>query len=200
MAGCFRRELGLILSWLIFPIMPVMLEDLYYQICNFGLLGTGQSGPDPHDWDWVRWVMVLGPLLGYGFLAGATLGLSNDLEPSRGAIRRFLGRRGVWVAVGPWAGLLFWVVVYFGVVFVLWILELVVSPLNRLVPPERRPDLRPPQWWWVAWAEWALSWVLTILFCGILAYGWLWPAALRCGELTGWGFGLAHCFVALLRR
>jgi hypothetical protein len=201
MAVGLRRELGLVLSWLIFPIVPVLLEDLYYQICNFEPFGVRQTGPDPHDWGWVMWVIVLGPLLGYGFLAGATLGLPNDLEPSRGVLRRFLRRRGVWVAVGPWTGLLFWVGVYFGTVFVLWVLEIASAPLNRLVPPERRPDLRPPQWWYETWAYWALSWVLTIVPLGILAYGWLWPAhaALRRASQIGvWGRALYRGVVAAL--
>ncbi len=31
MAFRFRRELGLIVAWLAFPLVPVLLEDAYYQ-------------------------------------------------------------------------------------------------------------------------------------------------------------------------
>ena len=38
------RELGLILAWLAFPLVPVVLADFCYQTCN-------PLGPDPHDRD-----------------------------------------------------------------------------------------------------------------------------------------------------
>src|SRR5436190_17271614 len=109
-------ELGLILAWLLFPLVPVILEDLYYQICNSELFGSGRLGPDPHEWNWFLWMLMLGPLLGYSFLAGATLGLPDEPETSRGVLRRFLARRAVWVAIGPWCGFLFWSGLYLGFV------------------------------------------------------------------------------------
>ena len=63
----------LAVSWLVFPLLPVVLEDRYYQTVNF-------SGADPHEWEWLMWVIMLGPLVGYGFLAGATLGTPDDGE------------------------------------------------------------------------------------------------------------------------
>ena len=34
MASRFRGELGVIVGWLVFPLVPVILEDIYYQICT----------------------------------------------------------------------------------------------------------------------------------------------------------------------
>ena len=43
----YRRELGLILSWLAFPLVPVVLEDFYYQTCNLNVFSNAKFGPDP---------------------------------------------------------------------------------------------------------------------------------------------------------
>ena len=70
----FRRELGLDrrlavcsrwcrLFWKTFIIRSVIST----------LSGTARVGPDPRMWGWFIWVIMLGPLLGYGFLAGATI-------------------------------------------------------------------------------------------------------------------------------
>ena len=51
-----------------------------------------------------RGLLMLGPLLGYGFLAGATVDLPDDVGPPRRGWRRLAARRSVWVAIGPWWG------------------------------------------------------------------------------------------------
>ena len=88
------------LAWLIFPAVPAVIGGAYHQTLNFGFGG----GPDPVEWSWGHWVVLCGPLVGYGFLVGATLGLSDGPDPRRS--RRWLARRWVWVAVGPWVGFL----------------------------------------------------------------------------------------------
>lgn len=87
------------IGWLIFPIVPVVLEDWYYAF-SFYL----SVPPDPYDWEAMTWALILGPLLGYGFLAGATLGLADD--PDRRGWRSWWSRRSIWVGVGPWIGFL----------------------------------------------------------------------------------------------
>ena len=47
MPNRFRRELGLILAWLIFPLVPVVLEDLYYPGQQFQFWQRRRAGPDP---------------------------------------------------------------------------------------------------------------------------------------------------------
>ena len=34
MPNRFRRELGLIIAWLVFPLVPVVLEDLYSSVVS----------------------------------------------------------------------------------------------------------------------------------------------------------------------
>jgi hypothetical protein len=55
-----RGQLGPVFAWLVFPLVPVALEDFYRQALNYG---STRFGPDPHEWDWVRWVLMLGPLV-----------------------------------------------------------------------------------------------------------------------------------------
>ena len=75
-ANRFRRELGLIVAWLVFPLVPVILEDLYYQTCNLNLLSSARVGPDPIDWGWQLWVIMLGPARGVWFLGRRDRGLA----------------------------------------------------------------------------------------------------------------------------
>jgi len=161
-ANRFRRELGLVVAWLVFPLVPVVLEDLYCQACNFG---SGRAGPEPRDWNWLMWFLMLGPLLGYGFLAGATIDLPDDAETSHRGLRRLLARRSVWVAIGPWSGLLFWIGVYSGLMF-----------LAKLLPVTSKLPVHLTESWKGTWIESTLWWVLGVSFWGTLAYGWLWPA------------------------
>ena len=90
MAHRYRRELGLVIGWLVFPLVPVILENFYYQACNINLFSPSPNGPDPREWDWGLWIIMLGPLLGYGFLAGATVDIPDDLGPSCRGLRRLL--------------------------------------------------------------------------------------------------------------
>jgi hypothetical protein len=192
----FRRELGLILAWLVFPLVPVVLEDLYYQICTFELFGSARIGPDPIDWDWQLWLIMLGPLLGYGFLAGSTLGHPNELGARPRALRQLQGRRSVWVAIGPWVGLLFWTGAYLATFFILGLFQ-----------EQPSLSLNVPESWSGTWAETVVNWALGLLFIGVLAYGWLWIAwaalsrASRRGGLAGSlcrGFAVATGFVGSL--
>ena len=166
------RELWSALGWLIFPLVPALLATTYHQTCNF-------MGPDPREWDWLLWVVLLGPLCGFGFLAGATAGLPD--EPNRVGLGAWLSRRAGWVAFGPWMGFLFWAGVY-------WILAGMDRLANLAFPGWNRgswigwPGLDP-----AGWAAWAIGWTVGILFFGSLAYGWLIPAraAIRRAERAG---------------
>ncbi len=165
-SGC-RSELIMALAWLAFPLVPVMLEDFYYQMCG---------GPDPTDWDWVTWLLVLGPLVGYGFLAGSTAEVGDDVSGPRKGLRRLVARRAVWVAIGPWGGFLLLFVAFF-----------VVGPLIDRLPLPRGKD--PFGTWRGTWAFAVLSWTYLAALVGVCAYGWLWPAwaALRRAGRVGLG-------------
>ncbi len=196
MANRVRRELGLILAWLLFPLIPVLLEDVHYTISNLELGDSSRAAPDPHVWSWFTWVITLGPLLGFGFLAGATLSVPDDpAEPRRGW-RRLLARRAVWVAVGPWWGAIVCLGVFFGLVY-----------LEKLFPALFKGMPSIPQSWKVTWAYWLAGWVAAILLVAIWAYSWLWPAwsALqRAGRIGQWkrcffrGLMMAVAFVGSL--
>ena len=155
------RGLWSALGWLIFPLVPALLATTYHQTCNFWAptLASGIGS---------CWVILLGPLCGFGFLAGATAGLPD--EPNRVGLGAWFSRRAGWVAFGPWMGFLFWAGVY-------WIL----AGMDKLA------NLAFPGWDWgsaigwpgldpAGWAAWAIGWTVGILFFGSLAYGWLIPA------------------------
>ncbi len=102
------RLLRAFLAWLFFPIAPAFLASAFYHV-QFVLT-------DPREWDVVDWIWQTGPLVGLGFLCGASIGVPDPvLDPPTGwrqwALRP-LGQRAVWVAVGPWAGFLFWVATF----------------------------------------------------------------------------------------
>jgi len=162
----------LAVAWLVFPLVPVVLENVYYQICN----GSAPLGPDPIDWDWRLWLIMTGPLVGYGFLAGATVDLPDDLGPPAKGWRRLVARRSVWVAIGPWCGFLFWAGLFFGLGF-----------MASLLPEFARPNLNLPESWRGTWVETVLDWALGLIFFGILAYGWLWPARAALRRAAGVG-------------
>jgi hypothetical protein len=161
MLQSYQKEIGLAAAWLLFPLIPVVLEDLYYQTWNLG--ASWQSAPDPREWRWTDWLVMLGPLVGFSFLAGATQKIPDDLGSSRGKLSRLFARRWVWVAVGPWAGLLLVMGCYLA-------MELAYRWLPSAPPPdsaEHAPE---------SWTHWIASWAFIITVLGILAYGWLWPA------------------------
>jgi hypothetical protein len=172
-ASRFRGELGVIVGWLVFPLIPVILADIYYQICT-NPFSTARFGPDPLDWGWITWVVMLGPLMGYGFLAGATVELPDDLGQARRGWRGLLARRSVWVAVGPWCGFV-----------VLALLFLSFRFIETQFPGLINPSV--PQSWRGTWFETIIFWFLDALFIGTLAYSWLWPAwsALRRAAAIG---------------
>jgi hypothetical protein len=105
-SGCFFG-VGSVLAWFLFPMVPALLGSTCLQELNWTIGRNG--GPDPRDWDWQTWIVLTGPLLGYGFLAGATLDLPDD--PNRRGIRGWLSKRSLWVAIGPWLGFLVFAVV-----------------------------------------------------------------------------------------
>jgi hypothetical protein len=181
----FRRELGLIVAWLLFPLVPVVLEDAYYGISNLNFSATTTIGPDPHEWGWVTWLIMLGPLLGFGFLAGATLNVPEHAAARHRGLRRLLARRSLWVMIGPWWGALVCVGLYFGFVALYKFV-----PTSQSPPPQVAPAApQGPQSWLATWAYWAMQWALAILFVAIWAYSWLWPAWLalrRAGRIGEW--------------
>ena len=183
MPNRFRRELGLIVAWLLFPLIPVVLEDVYYQFSNLNFIAISRAGPDPHVWGWPIWVIMLGPLLGYGFLAGATMSVPDDPASPRRGWRRLVARRAVWVAIGPWWGFLVCLGLLFG-----------LSYLCQLFPGLASWNPPLPESWKGTWISSVLSWVFGILLVGIWAYAWLWPArsALRrAGRIGQW----KRCFI-----
>ena len=186
------RELGSALGWLIFPLVPVLLATTFHRTCNF-------LGPDPREWDWGLWLILLGPLCGFGFLSGATAGLPD--ESKRSWLGAGLTRRAGWVAVGPWIGFVFWAGVY-------WIL-VGLDKLADLAFPGwvREPWIGWPQLDPAGWAAWAIGWSVGIIFFGSLAYGWLIPAraavrrakrAGRRGEAVRRGLATMVAFVGSL--
>ena len=203
MAGRLRREIGLIVAWLVFPLVPVVLEDWYYQICAFSLDSRWRFGPDPREWDWFLWVVMIGPLLGYGFLAGATADVPDDDRQGRRGWRWLAARRSVWVATGPWWGPLVLFAIWFGCGF----LNGQFPALQTLAVPE--PTSIKGTWAEpvLAWISGALAWVGIAFVAVIWAYGWLWPAwaalrrAARIGRLRRAlyrGLAIALAFVGSL--
>ena len=156
MVNRLGKELRLVLAWLIFPVLPVVLEDLYSQVAR-GSVDSRGGGLDPHDWGWLTWVIMLGPLVGYGFLAGATMSVPDDDPSRRRGLRRLLARCAVWVAIGPWWGALACAACVFGL---LWL--------------GARPQM--PQSWRSTWIEPVILWGIGILGVAICGYSWLWPA------------------------
>lgn len=161
------------LAWLAFPAVPVALEGLYNGTLQFAG-GSGRLSPDPRDWGWFAWVCELGPLIGFGFLAGATAGLADEpieVGTRWRRLRGWLGRRSVRVAVGPWMGFLGWVALW-------WLFASAASYLPVI-------DLTN------SWLGQAVAWILLVGFILTFSYAWLWPAvgvvrrADRSGEAWG---------------
>lgn len=187
MGSGLRAEIILALGWLIFPLIPVMLDDFYYQVV-VNLVGPFPYGPDPHDWEWGTWVVMLGPLLGYGFLAGATADIPDDVAELKARWRRIAGRRAVWVAIGAWWGFLVIVAAFLALAG--------VQPLFSAMPEIHVAD---------SWKEGrtvaVLGWIWTVVFFGVFAYGWLWPARAalrRAGRVGLWGRALSRGLVTAM--
>jgi hypothetical protein len=154
------------LAWLIFPLVPALLGRTYHETYNPGLFSEA-SGPDPRDWSWLQWMLLAGPLFGYGFLAGATTELPDD--PERRGLRSWFSRRAVWVAVGPWMGFLI-----AAAVSQTW--ACTESLLDSLMP-EWRASTQPASLNWASsWQGSALITAFVILQLVTVGYGWVFVA------------------------
>lgn len=179
-------------AWLAFPVVPLVAADAYQRFCTDEFVPTSSFAPDPHVWDATRWAMVLGPLVGYGFLAGSTWGIADEPGPRRWW-RAGLAWRSVWVGLGPWAVFLAGAALYHG-----GMAARSVVPLD----PERWSGWNP-----LPWAGPWLYWGLMVPAMVTLSIGWLPIAyaslrrARRAGRLgSAWstGLGLAAAFVGSL--
>lgn len=150
------------LAWLLFPLVPALLGNAYHRTLNLSFGNRG--GPDPRDWAWPAWVILMGPLLGYGFLAGATSGLPDD--PGRRGVRGWLAGRAACVAVGPWVGFVGWA----GLIALIW---LAATTFMTVHPASH--EWSGPDWsrWDRTWPGWLLARGLLIGVLGSTAYGWL---------------------------
>ncbi len=148
--GGIRSALG----WFLFPMIPVALVRMYFQDTS-----------DPYVWSWMEWFTALGPLVGFGFIAGATLGVPDEPSGRRG-LRAWLGKRSLWMAVGPWSGCLAWWAA-------LWIFLFVLQWLPDTTAERFRANLEP---WKNGWTSWVLGWIVIVFFHVTFSDAWLWPA------------------------
>jgi hypothetical protein len=134
-------------------------------------------------------------LLGFGFLAGATLDLPDPLPRPRGW-RGWLSRRSLWVAVGPWTG-----PAWAAGIAAAW----VYGPASLLA--ERFDG--PPDTLRGTWVAAALGWAFLVGLIGVLGYAWVLPAwavlrrAREAGPGRAWtaitrGVAVAAAFVGSL--
>jgi hypothetical protein len=152
------------LAWFAFPLAPAILGDAYQRW--FGGDAVSKYGsPDPLVWDWQTWLILAGPLVGYGFLAGATSQLGDEPRSGQRGGRwwRWLSRRSIWVGIGPWVGFLFWAGLLAG---------LALLPVGR-----EWTDPKSIRWFLAMGAPGggnaAVTAALSVAFYGSLAYGWL---------------------------
>jgi hypothetical protein len=155
-----RSALGSAIAWMTFPIIPVVAASTYHSMVNL-------DSVDPRQWSFWKGVVLLGPLAGYGYLAGATLRLSDDAL--KRSVRSLLGRRAIWLGLGPWLGFLVLGSLVLASEGVDRVLSLVLAP-SRLDAWRRATSFgRLPRW-----AEG--------LLIAFLAYAWLlvaWAAGRR---------------------
>ncbi len=155
------------LGWLAFPLVPALLGTVYQGTLNLNY-PSSTHGPEPRDWDWVRWVILMGPLAGYGFLAGATLSLPE--EPTQRGWWSWLGRRATWVGVGPWVGFLAWAALLLTIWAIGWVAVRVYPPSQDWEPTGGQPIFHVLD---QTWAGWLFGRALMIVAIGTLSYGWL---------------------------
>lgn len=195
----FLRPIGkawMALWWLAYPVVPLLLEDTYYQLCTFELGANHQYGPDPYDWGVWQWAMILSPLCGFAILAGCTWKIGDEAGRS-GWWRSWRSRRSVWVGIGPWLGLVSLAAVWFVVAAGGWVLE----RMGIRLPQESDVFQRMEALGKVVMA------VVTVAVLTWLAAGWLivaWAALRRARRMgrfrgaLGTGVGLAIVFVGSL--
>ena len=179
--------LGLALAWFAFPLVPTLLGTACYQFSNGDLT-------DPRDWGslpWTWWVTITGPLVAYGFLAGATLDLPD--EPGRRWPMSWFSRRSTWVAIGPWVGF----VPFYTIFMMIFLVQWAYPPSSAWTLPKL------PAGWDQTWAFWLLGWAIA----GTFWYGWifvvgaaLWRAKRldRLGRSLTRGLAMAVGFVGSL--
>lgn len=170
------KLLGEALGWLLVTMLPVALATGYNEVASF--LHNGDLPPDPRDWNWVVWALQLGPLLGFGFLAGATLRVPDPVFERRGP-GRWLRKRAFWVAVGPWLGLVMAAAVFLA----LSAIEALIG-LLRSAPPQPEPPSSAPA------PSWTQELLLAVAMGAFLGYLWLIPAvaAVRRAKRIGLGW------------
>ena len=174
------RGFWTMLGWFAFPIVPVVLARTYHQVVEDFPGPFYTTVHDPYGWPWPAWLAQLGPLIGFGFLAGATLSVSDERSGGRW-LRPRLARRSFWVAVGPWVGFLSWTAIY-----------CLIAWLDTIMPASstgQHPDLGPLASWTESWTFWFLGWTLFILVFVTFTNAWLWPAiaAIRRARRVGSG-------------
>lgn len=181
------------LAWSLFPLVPALLGRIYQESMGRVLLDG-----DPRNWSWLSWFVLTGPLWGYGFLAGAALGLPEASGLT--GWRTWISRRSVWVGVGPWSGYLLGVALFFGHGFLANVVGQVMpsSPGGGFSAWMNR---QPP------WVNSVAFWTALVASVALVGYGWLFAAialirrARRLGQAwqaIGRGLTMAVGFVGSL--
>ena len=165
-----RQRLGEILAWMLFPAVPLLLESYYHGFLITSLIANASA--DPRHWGWQNWLSELGPLIGFGFLAGATLALPDEPTTRRGP-RAWLGRRAFWVSVGPWAGFLAWGAAVWCLMGIAWIADSLSRPNQPVPAPPAATVPAPPVAAQETWLSWGVGWMFIIFLVATFCYGWL---------------------------
>jgi hypothetical protein len=172
MRSGIASEIGSALAWFAFPLVPALLGTSCYQLGNWTVT-------DPRAWGsipWTWWVTMTGPLLAYGFLAGATIDLPD--EPGLRGPKRWLSRRSLWVTIGPWVGFAAWSAIFLAFTFASSAITPAIILVQWAYPPCREwTTPTPPEGWQETWVGQLFGWALS----GTFWYGWLFVvwAALR---------------------
>lgn len=206
-----------VVGWVVFPVVPGLLEEAFNNLVHSlhdPFLPDGVFPMDPRGWDWLTWMEDLGPLIGFGFLAGATAGLPDSPPDGRGRIRRLLSRRTIWVAAGPWTGMIIPAALFATAsLLVYYVLPDRVTEQVRISAQRLVTALQPWQPLWEAWAtdhpatSEALSGIGVSLLVGAFCYPWLifaYAAVRRARRLgmawrcVGQGLAVAAAYVGSL--